>query len=75
VNDTEHQTRRLLEFCGLEWNNACLRFHENAAPVATASSVQVRQPIYRSSIERWRRYEREIEPLRKLLEGKLTVDS
>ena len=56
VEDQEEQTRRLLAFCGLEWQERCLRFHENAAPVSTASSVQVRQPLYSGSIGRWRRY-------------------
>ncbi len=56
VHDQETQTRRLLEFCDLPWNEACMRFHENAAPVSTASSVQVRQPLYSGSIGRWKRY-------------------
>ena len=56
VFDQEQQTRRLLEFCDLSWNDACLRFHENDAPVATASSVQVRQPLYSGSIGRWKKY-------------------
>jgi tetratricopeptide (TPR) repeat protein len=67
VADTEGQARRLVEFCGLEWNDACLNFHENAAPVSTASSVQVRQPIYKTSVERWRKYEKETAELRLLL--------
>jgi hypothetical protein len=56
IYDQENQTRKLLDFCGLSWNEACLRFHENAAPVATASSVQVRQPLYSTSIGRWKKY-------------------
>ncbi len=56
VLDQETQTRRMLDFCGLEWDDACMRFHENAAPVSTASSVQVRQPLYSGSIGRWRKY-------------------
>jgi hypothetical protein len=56
VFDQENQTRRLLEFCGLTWEEACLRFHENTAPVSTASSVQVRQPLYSGSIGRWKKY-------------------
>jgi tetratricopeptide (TPR) repeat protein len=68
VDDTEREARALIEFCGLEWDPACLAFHENAAPVATASSVQVRKPIYRTSVERWRKYQQEIEPLRRLLD-------
>lgn len=56
IFDQENQTRRLLDFCGLDWEDACMRFHENAAPVATASSVQVRQPLYSGSIGRWKKY-------------------
>ena len=67
VDSTEREARRLVEFCELPWDSRCLAFHHNAAPVATASSAQVRQPIYRSSLERWRHYERELEPLRELL--------
>lgn len=67
VESTERETRRLLEFCELPWDPRCLKFEENTAPVATASSVQVRQPIYRSAVERWRRYESELAPLRAVL--------
>lgn len=56
IADQRGQTERLLEFCGLEWDEACMQFHRNAEPVATASSVQVRSPIYASSVEKWRRY-------------------
>jgi tetratricopeptide (TPR) repeat protein len=69
VLDTEREARRLVEFCGLGWDERCLAFQDNAAPVATASSAQVRQPIYRSAVERWRHYERELTPLRALLEA------
>ena len=68
VEHTEREARALVDFCGLDWHPACLAFHENAAPVATASSVQVRRPIYKTAVERWRRYEKEVEPLRRLLE-------
>lgn len=68
VTDTEEAARRLLAFCGLDFDPACIEFHRNEAPVATASSVQVRQPIYKHAVERWRRYERELIPLRELLE-------
>ncbi len=67
VDHTEREARRLVAFCELEWDPKCLAFQENAAPVATASSAQVRRPIYRTSIERWRHYERELAPLRALL--------
>jgi tetratricopeptide (TPR) repeat protein len=63
VADQEGTTRRLLEHCGLEWQSACLRFHENPAPTATASAAQVRQPIYRDSVDLWRNYRQELAPL------------
>ena len=56
VADIEGETRRLLDFCGLPFEAACLDFHENTAPVATASAAQVRQPLYRGSVARWKRY-------------------
>jgi tetratricopeptide (TPR) repeat protein len=60
VTDFEAQVRRLLEFCGLPWEEACLRFYESDRPVRTPSSEQVRQPIYDRSIGHWRHYEREL---------------
>ncbi len=71
VFDQENQTRKLLKFCGLSWQEACLRFHENAAPVSTASSVQVRQPLYSGSIGRWKKYGRKLDQLKTAL-GDLT---
>lgn len=62
VADLEAEVRRLLTFCGLEFEEACLRFEENASPVATASAAQVRLPIYASSVGRWRRYRPLIDP-------------
>lgn len=56
VHDLETQARRLVAFCGLDWDARCLSPHENDSPVATASSVQVRAPVYSTSIGRWRRY-------------------
>ena len=67
VEAQETETRRLLEHCGLQWHDACLHFERNAAPVATASSLQVRQPMFRSSLGQWHRYESELAPLRELL--------
>jgi len=67
VCDQENSTRRLLEFCGLPWDPACLRFELNDAPVATASATQVRNPLYRSALGRWKHYESELVPLRELL--------
>ena len=56
VRDPEPLCRRLLAFCGLDWDPACLAFHRQRRVVATASNWQVRQPLYRSSAGRWRRY-------------------
>lgn len=67
VDDLESAARRLLAFCGLDWHPACIDFHRNAAPVATASAVQVRQPLYRSALGRWQRYGASLDPLRALL--------
>jgi hypothetical protein len=67
IEDVEGQARRLLDFCGLPWDSACLDFHSSQQPVATASSVQVRQPIYNSSIGRWRKYQGELTELQRLL--------
>ena len=63
VADQEAQSRRIIEYCGLEWNDACLDFHRNKRPVKTASMAQVRQPMYKSSVERWRSYEKFLGPL------------
>jgi tetratricopeptide (TPR) repeat protein len=57
VADPEPMTRRLIETCGLEWHDACLAPQQNRRKIATASLWQARQPIYRTSVERWRRYE------------------
>jgi tetratricopeptide (TPR) repeat protein len=55
--DAERQTRRMVEFCGLEWDDACLKPERNQRVVRTASMWQARQPVYRSSVSRWRNYE------------------
>jgi tetratricopeptide (TPR) repeat protein len=67
VADQAAQTRAMLDFCGLDWDERCLRFYEIDRFVATASYDQVRKPLYSSSIGRWRRYEAHLEPLRKAL--------
>ncbi|TDJ44910.1 MAG: sulfotransferase family protein [Gammaproteobacteria bacterium] len=69
VANQEVETRKLINFCGLEWEDACLHFEQNAAPVATASSVQVRQPIYSSAAARWKRYAHHLQPLKELLQA------
>ncbi|MEW9624310.1 tetratricopeptide repeat-containing sulfotransferase family protein [Rhodanobacter geophilus] len=63
VDDTEGEVRRLLDYCGLPFEAACLRFFENTRPVRTASSEQVRQPIYREGLEHWRHYAAWLGPL------------
>jgi tetratricopeptide (TPR) repeat protein len=66
VADPEHVIRRILEFLGLDWDERCLQFHRTSRPVLTASSWQVRQPMYRSSVQRWRQYSKFIGPLLEL---------
>ena len=67
VADPEPLTRQLIAACGLEWNDACLTPHRNQRRIMTASLWQARQPIYRTSVERWRRYEPWLGELRELL--------
>ncbi len=71
VDDTETEVRKLLDYCGLDFEPACLRFFENQRPVRTASSEQVRQPIYREGVEQWRYYEDWLAPLKAALGGVL----
>lgn len=68
VADQENQTRRLLDKLGLEFEEACLEFDKNEAATSTASSIQVRQKIYTGSVNRWKRYEKQLQPLRDYLE-------
>jgi hypothetical protein len=63
VGDLEGQSRRLIEFLGLGWESACMDFHRTERPVATVSYWQVRQPLYQSSVGRWRNYEKHLDPL------------
>jgi predicted Zn-dependent protease len=63
VEDTEGEVRRLLEYCGLPFEESCLRFFQNPRPVRTASSEQVRQPIYREGVDHWRHYAAWLGPL------------
>jgi tetratricopeptide (TPR) repeat protein len=67
VDDTEAEIRTLLDYCGLEFEQACLSFHKTDRAVRTASSEQVRQPIYRDATEDWQRYEVHLEPLKRAL--------
>jgi len=63
VSDHEAQARRLIAYCGLEWDDACLDFFKHDRSIRTASVIQVRQPIYKTSLDRWKRYERHLAPL------------
>ena len=72
VEDLEHEVRRILEFCGLEFEPACLEFYRTERSVRTASSEQVRQPIYREGLDQWRHYEPWLGPLRAALGDALT---
>lgn len=67
VEDLEEQARRLIEFIGLDWDDACLAFHKNPRLVQTASIAQVRQPIYKSSLARWKAFEDQLKPLQAAL--------
>ena len=67
VQQQEEVSRKLIEFCGLEWDSACLDFYNKDRPVFTASSWQVRQPIYATSCGRWQNYEQFLDPLKELL--------
>ncbi|WP_417620589.1 tetratricopeptide repeat-containing sulfotransferase family protein [Parasphingorhabdus sp.] len=68
VADQEGQTRRLLEYCSLDWDETCLTFHENRAAVATPSAAQVRRPINADAIGRWRSHETALQPARTFFE-------
>jgi tetratricopeptide (TPR) repeat protein len=72
ISDPESEIRRLLAHCGLPFEPACLRFYENDRAVRTASSEQVRQPIFREAVEHWRYYEPWLEPLKQALGDVLT---
>jgi hypothetical protein len=68
VDDLETEARAIAEYCGLSWEESMLEFHRNTRAVKTASSEQVRQPIYRSSVSLWRRYEGQLGELIEYLE-------
>lgn len=67
VDDQEKVSREIVEYCGLDWEPECLDFHQNTSAVSTASSVQVRRPVYRDAMQRWRRYETQLRPLAEYL--------
>jgi hypothetical protein len=73
VADPEAETRALLAHCGLPFEDACLRFYENDRAVRTASSEQVRRPIFRDGLDQWRRFEPWLAPLAEALGPALTT--
>jgi tetratricopeptide (TPR) repeat protein len=69
VSDPERQIKLLLDYCDLDWDDRCLRFHQSSRPVFTASTTQVRKPIYKDSVERWRKYEKELTVLKEVFQN------
>jgi tetratricopeptide (TPR) repeat protein len=67
IEDTDTEVRRLLDYCGLPFEEGCLRFYENARAVRTASSQQVRKPIFQEGVDHWRHFERWLGPLKEAL--------
>lgn len=67
IDDTEGEVRRLLDHCGLPFEEGCLRFYENERDVRTASAQQVRKPIFREGVDHWRHYEPWLDPLKRSL--------
>ena len=67
VADLAGQTRRMLDYCELPWEDACLEFHRNVRPVNTASAEQVREPIYTDAVEFWKYYESKLETVKEIL--------
>lgn len=75
VADQRGASRRIVEWCGLDWEDRCEAFHLNPTPAATASAAQVREPMHSRSVGSWRRYERQLEPLaRSLREAGVTIE-
>ena len=69
VGSQKEQVSKLLQHCGLDWDDACLDFHRTRRKVKTASNAQVRRPIYNDSVQLWKRYEKQLEPLRAAIYG------
>jgi hypothetical protein len=72
VDDLEGSVRRLLDFCGLELEASCVEFYKSSRSVRTASSEQVRQPIYREGLDQWKHYEPWLQPLKDALGDAVT---
>ena len=69
VSELEVNTRAIIEYCGLDWDDRCLEFHDTDRVVATASYDQVRRPIYSSSVGRWNNYTEQLAPVIEYLQG------
>ncbi len=67
VDDTEAEAKKLIEYCGLEWDDTCLEFYKNKRNIRTSSVTQVRQPIYKTSKQRWKNYDNFLGPLKEAL--------
>jgi tetratricopeptide (TPR) repeat protein len=74
VSDVDREAHRLVEYCGLDWQPACLDFHKLDAVSTTASAAQVRRPVYQSSVGRWRDYEQQLQPVYNILQNAGIVD-
>ncbi|TWU02257.1 tetratricopeptide repeat-containing sulfotransferase family protein [Stieleria varia] len=74
VSDPETHSRALIRHCGLEWQESCLQFHNNDRSVHTPSKWQVRQPMYRSSVEKWRRFEPQLRTIHQRMESELAAE-
>jgi hypothetical protein len=75
VSDVEGQARKLLDYCDLDWDPRCLSFYNSPSISTSASASQVRQPVYQSSVNRWKSYELQLAPMReRLLELGIAVD-
>jgi hypothetical protein len=69
ATNLEANAHALIDFLDLDWEDSCLQFHQQKSAVTTASAVQVRQPVHTKSIGRWRRYEQQLSPVRKILKA------
>ena len=67
LDNLERESRRMLDYCGLDWEDACLAFHRSQRPVRTASSWQVRQPLYRTAMARWKKFDSHLSRLKRAL--------
>jgi tetratricopeptide (TPR) repeat protein len=75
VNDPEVHTREMIRHCGLDWSDDCLQFQSNNRAVHTPSKWQVRQPMYRSSVEKWRRFEKHLAPVAERIASEMDAES